>query len=47
MKKLVSAFAAFTMMLALPTVALAAQFNSPSGTTVTAPGTGRRHLRFR
>lgn len=40
MKKLVSAFAAFTMMLALPTVALAAQFNSPSGTTVTAPGTG-------
>ena len=40
MKKLVSAFAAFTMMLALPTVAMAAQFNSPSGTTVTAPGTG-------
>ena len=40
MKKLVSAFAAFTMMLALPTVALAAQFNSPSGTTVIAPGTG-------
>ena len=40
MKKLVSAFAAFTMMLALPTVAMAAQFNSPSGTTVTAPSTG-------
>ena len=40
MKKLVSAFAALTMMLALPTVAMAAQFNSPSGTTVTAPGTG-------
>lgn len=40
MKKPVSAFAAFTMMLALPTVAMAAQFNSPSGTTVTAPGTG-------
>ena len=40
MKKLVSAFAAFTMMLALPPVAMAAQFNSPSGTTVTAPGTG-------
>ena len=40
MKKLVSAFAAFTMMLALPTVAMAAQYNSPSGTTVTAPGTG-------
>lgn len=39
MKKLVSAFAAALMFIGLPTVAMAAQFNSPSGTTVTAPGT--------
>lgn len=39
MRKLVTAFAALTMMLAAPSVALAAQFNSPGGTTVTAPGT--------
>lgn len=35
MKKLVGVFAAATMMFALPSVAMAAQFNSPSGTTVT------------
>lgn len=39
MKKIVGVFAAATMMFALPSVAMAAQFNSPSGTTVTAPGT--------
>lgn len=38
-KQLVSVFTAVTMMLGVPSVALAAQFNSPSGTTVTAPGT--------
>ena len=35
MKKIVGVFAAATMMFALPSVAMAAQFNSPSGTTVT------------
>lgn len=39
MKKIVGVFAAATMMFALPSVAMAAQFNSPSGTTVTDPGT--------
>lgn len=37
MKKIVGVFAAATMMFALPSVAMAAQFNSPSGTTVTDP----------
>lgn len=35
MKKIVGVFAAATMMFALPSIAMAAQFNSPSGTTVT------------
>lgn len=39
MKKIVSMVAAAMMVMALPGVAVAAQFSSPSGTTVTAPGT--------
>lgn len=39
MKKVVSMVAAAMMVMALPGVAVAAQFSSPSGTTVTAPGT--------
>lgn len=39
MKKIVSMVAAAMMLMALPGVAVAAQFSSPSGTTVTAPGT--------
>lgn len=38
MRRLVTAFAAASMMLAVPGVAMAATFRSPSGTTVTAPG---------
>lgn len=37
MKKFVSIVAAAMMVMALPGVATAAQFNSPSGTTVTSP----------
>lgn len=40
MKKLVTAIAAAAMMFALPGVAMAAQFNSPSGTTVTDQASG-------
>lgn len=38
-RKIVSVIAAAMMVTALPGVAVAAQFNSPSGTTVTAPNT--------
>lgn len=38
-RKIVSVIAAAMMVTALPGVAMAAQFNSPSGTTVTAPNT--------